>query len=48
MMQTYCFLGERQVEFEDSRSVGELLCHAFEAFGLEEPETISSLTLRLP
>ena len=47
MMQTYCFLVERQVEFEDSRSVGELLCHAFEAFGLEEPETISSLTLRL-
>lgn len=48
MMRTYCFPGEGQVEFEDSRSVGELLCHAFEAFGLEEPFGMGIVTLFQP
>ncbi len=47
MRRTCRFFGEGRVGFEDSRSVGELLCHAFEVFGLEERLAISSLTLRL-
>ena len=45
MIQTYHFLGEHSLEFEDSKTVKELIEYAFEKFDYYEPFGMDSVTV---
>lgn len=48
MIQTYNFYGEGSLEFDDSRSVKELIEYAFDAFDYYEPMGMNIVTLFQP
>lgn len=45
MIQSYKFFGESSFEFEDSKSVKELILYAFELFGYHEPFGMNTVTI---
>ena len=45
MIQTYHFFGEHSLEFEDSKTVKELIEYAFEKFDYYEPFGMDSVTV---
>ena len=45
MIQTYHFFGERSLEFDDSKTVKELIEYAFEKFDYYEPFEMDSVTV---
>lgn len=45
MIKTYSFLGEDSLEFDDSRSVKDLVEYAFDTFGYYEPFGMDAVTV---
>lgn len=48
MKKVYTFSGEEPIEFDDSRSVKDLVAYAFEKFGYYEPFGLSAVTVFQP
>ena len=45
MIKTFQFLGESSLEFDDAKTVKELIRYAFEHFGYYEPFGIDTVTI---